>query len=181
MKPLQARWASSMTALRRRVEPKNMNDGPGSDSNRLAADIRLEITYQATPEAVFTALTTDVGAWWNHPYLSASATGVSLDASLGGLFIEEWGSEGGAVIAQVSALERGRSLEMTGRFHMGVVFGIAEFVLEANPSGTSLRFSFRAIGDPDPNVAPYAAEGWNDLLGVRLKSVIEHDHRSSEN
>ena len=170
-----------MTALRRQVEHKNMNDIPGADNSRLAADIRLELTYQAAPEAVFAALTTDVGDWWGHPYLNPSATGVSLDASLGGLFTEEWGPDGGAVIAQVSAIEHGRLLEMTGRFHMGVVLGIAEFVLEAIPSGTTLRFRFRAIGEPDPNVAPYAAGGWNDLLGVRLKSMIDRGHHPVKN
>ncbi len=150
-----------------------MNDGSGADSARLAVDIRLDITYQASAEAVFAALTTDVGRWWGHPYLNVSATGVSLDATLGGLFVEEWGRGSGAVIAQVSAIERDRRLQLTGTFHMGLVVGIAEFVLEAAGSGTDLRFHFRAIGDPDPKVAPFAADGWGDLLGVRLRSVVE--------
>ncbi|MEE8518250.1 MAG: metalloregulator ArsR/SmtB family transcription factor [Dehalococcoidia bacterium] len=172
IKPHQVRWAQSLTALGRLVERDDMNDSSGIDSGRLAADIRMEVTYRAPVEAVFATLTTDVGRWWGHPYLNPLATGVALDNSLGGLFIEEW-PDGGAVIARVSAVERDRRFELTGTFHMGLVVGIAEFELEAAQSETILRFRFRAIGDPDPNVAPYAANGWTDLLDSRLRSVLE--------
>jgi len=176
--PQAGRWAASLTALKRRVEKgeRRMSDD-GDRSWPLAIDIVQEIDIEAVPDRVFAALTGDIAAWWGHPYLNSAATGLILEARPGGRFYEIWDGAGdgeqGALLAFVSAIQPPHRLELTGRLHMGVVQGAADFRLEAHGDGTRLRFSHRAIGHVDPAVAAGLEAGWTDLLAGRLKPFVE--------
>jgi DNA-binding transcriptional ArsR family regulator len=63
--PFAAGWASGLLRLQRSVEAE---DEPMNQSE-LAIDVALDVTIQATPAAVFSALTQDPGGWWSHPFL----------------------------------------------------------------------------------------------------------------
>jgi len=121
---------------------------------------------------VFAALTKDIGGWWGHPFVTARATSLALDPRLGGLFTERW-DNGGQVIASVTGWAQDEHLALTGSFHMGAGVGAATFDLAESGAGTLLRFSFRAIGVVDAEVAEAMSRGWAELAVTRLKALVE--------
>jgi DNA-binding transcriptional ArsR family regulator/uncharacterized protein YndB with AHSA1/START domain len=170
--PLASNLASGLLRLKARAEA----EGSGLQSTRPAVDVELEVAMAATPASVFAALTDDPGGWWGHPFLSQQAIGLSLEPQLGGLFVERW-DDGGSVIATVTGWSEHRHLELTGRFHLGIALGVATFDLARTDEGTLLRFAFRAVGAVDTDVAEQMAHGWNELVGTRLKTLVERGDR----
>jgi DNA-binding transcriptional ArsR family regulator/uncharacterized protein YndB with AHSA1/START domain len=166
--PAAAGFASALLQLQDTVEAEGRQMGP----TRPAIDIALDIEIAGTPAAVFTALTKDVGGWWGHPFVTARATSLALDPRLGGLFTERW-DNGGQVIASVTGWAQDEHLALTGSFHMGVGVGVAAFDLAESGAGTLLRFSFRAIGVVDAAAAEGMSRGWAELVGTRLKGLVE--------
>jgi uncharacterized protein YndB with AHSA1/START domain len=137
-----------------------------------AIDVALDVTIAGAPKQVFAALTEDIGGWWGFPALDARALSVSLDASLGGHFVEHW-DDGGQLIATVTGMSADDHLTMTGPFHLGVAVGVATFDLTEIADGTLLRFTFRAFGVVDPATAEGMGSGWQQLVGSRLKALVE--------
>jgi DNA-binding transcriptional ArsR family regulator len=161
--PTSAGFASALLRLKGRAE---------AEVERPAIDLALDVTIAGTPKQVFAALTEDIGGWWGHPALDSRALSLSLDASLGGHFVEHW-EDGGQLVATVTGLSADNHLTMTGPFHLGLAVGVAAFDLEEVPDGTLLRFAFRAFGDIDAAKAEGLGSGWNDLVGTRLKALVE--------
>jgi hypothetical protein len=56
---------------------------------------------------------------------------------------------------------------------MGVGIGVATFDLAPSGAGTLVGFSFRAIGVVDAEVASAMSRGWAELVGTRLKALVE--------
>jgi DNA-binding transcriptional ArsR family regulator/uncharacterized protein YndB with AHSA1/START domain len=166
--PLASNLASGLLRLQERVETVQ--------ANRPAVDLAFEVPIAAAPSAVFAALTEDPGGWWGHPFLSQQAVGLSLGAGLGGMFVERW-DDGGSVIATVTGWSQPRHLELTGPFHLGVALGVATFDLAPTADGTLLRLAFRAVGAVDPGIAEQMADGWRELVGTRLKALVERGDR----
>jgi uncharacterized protein YndB with AHSA1/START domain len=163
-----ATWATGLLRFGLRVESRAKN----MTANRPAVDVAMDIWIAAPRSDVFAALTADPGGWWGHPYLRSDATGISLDPRLGGLLVETWG-DGGSVLATVTGLTDDRYLQLTGPFHLGVAVGVATFELGDRDNGTSVQFSFRAIGAIEPQLVERFAEGWTELVGRRLKTLVE--------
>ena len=170
--PLAAGWASGLLRIQRNVE---QGEGQRVKPTDLAIDLALDVAIDGTPAEVFSALARDPGGWWGHPFLRSDATGVTLEARLGGLLLEHW-SEGGAVIAAVTGWQEDRHLTLSGPFHH-VAFGVATFDLTPTDSGTLLKFSFRAVGVFDPEIAEAMPSGWNELVATRLKALVESGKR----
>jgi DNA-binding transcriptional ArsR family regulator/uncharacterized protein YndB with AHSA1/START domain len=170
--PLAAGWVSGILRLQGRVEAREL----GVERDAPSLDIAFDVRIEASPAAVFNALVTDPGGWWGHPMLRPQATGLTLEARLGGLFVEHW-ERGGAVLAAVTQLAKDRHLELTGPFHLGLGLGVAGFDLAADGDGTLLQFSFRAFGPIDPDSAKQFSEGWRELLTRRLKTLVEQGVR----
>ena len=167
--PAAAGFASALLRLQDNVE----DEGRHMESIRPTVDIALDIEIAGTPATVFAALTNDVGGWWGHPFVTARATSLALDPRLGGLFTERW-ENGGQVIASVTGCAQDEYLQLTGAFHMGVGVGVATFDLTESGAGTMLlRFSFRAIGLVDAAMAEDMSRGWAELVGTRLKALVE--------
>jgi DNA-binding transcriptional ArsR family regulator/uncharacterized protein YndB with AHSA1/START domain len=166
--PVAAGWASALLRLQDRVETGSRE----MTSDRPVVDVALDLTIAASPARVFAALTRDPGGWWGHPFVRAKAISLSLDARLGGLFIERW-ADGGSVLATVTGWADDRHLELTGPFHFSVAVGVASFDLAGTAQQTDLRFSFRAIGAIGPDVADQASRGWIELVAERLKALAE--------
>ena len=166
--PAAAGFASALLRLQDTIEA----EGRHMDPNQPAIDIALDIEIAGTPAAVFAALTKDAGGWWGHPFVTARATSLALDPRLGGLFTERW-DNGGQVIASVTGWAQDEHLQLTGSFHMGVGVGVAAFDLAESGAGTLLRFSFRAVGVVDAEVAEAMSRGWAELVGARLKGLVE--------
>ena len=166
--PAAAGFASALLRLQDTVEA----EGRPMEPTRPTIDIALDIEITGTPAAVFAALTKDPGGWWGHPFVTARATSLALDPRLGGLFTERW-DNGGQVIASVTGWAQDEHLALTGSFHMGVGVGMAVFDLAKSGTGTLVRFSFRAIGVMDATAAEDKSRGWADLVGTRLKALVE--------
>jgi hypothetical protein len=64
-------------------------------------------------------------------------------------------------------------LQLTGSFHMGVGVGVAAFDLAESAADTLLQFSFKAIGVVDAEVAGAMSRAWAELVGTRLKELVE--------
>jgi DNA-binding transcriptional ArsR family regulator/uncharacterized protein YndB with AHSA1/START domain len=167
-----ASWASGLLRFDRQVggRTKRMN------ADRPAVDMALDVAIAAPRSVVFAALTGDPGGWWGHPYLHADTTGLTLEPQLGGLVVEGW-EGGGTVLATVTGWTDDRYLQLTGPFHLGLALGVATFQLSDSPDGTSVQFSFRAIGAIDPQLVERFAEGWTELVGRRLKLLVETGKR----
>ncbi len=147
-------------------------EGEPMNQSELAIDVALDVTIQATPPAVFSALTQDPGGWWGHPFLRPQATGLTLEPRIGGMLVEQW-EDGAAVVAAVTGWRDDRHLTLTGPFHLGVAVGVATFDLAPADAGTLVRFSFRAFGVVDAEVAEAMSRGWPELVSQRLKALAE--------
>ena len=166
--PAAAGFASALLRLEKTVEA----EGRPMEPIRPTIDIAQDIEIAGTPAAVFAALTKDIGGWWGPPFVTSRAVSLALDPVLGGLFTERW-DNGGHVIASVTGWAENEHLQLTGSFHMGVGIGVAAFDLAESGAGALLRFSFRAIGVVDPEVAGAMSSGWGELVGTRLKALVE--------
>ena len=166
--PAASGFASALLRLADTVE----SEGRPMEPIRPTVDVALDVEIASPPATVFAALTKDVGGWWGHPFVTARATSLALDPRLSGLFTERW-ENGGQVIASVSAWAQDEHLQLTGSFHMGIGVGVAAFDLAESGAGTLLRFSFRAIGVVDAEVAGAMSRAWAELVGTRLKGLVE--------
>jgi DNA-binding transcriptional ArsR family regulator len=166
-----AGWTSGLLSFGRQVaRAKRMN------AEKPAVDVALDVAIAAPRSLVFAALTEDPGGWWGRPYLRSETTDLSLEPKLGGLVVETWAG-GGAVLATVTGWTEGRYLQLTGPFHLGLALGMATFELSDGDGGTNVAFSFRAFGVIEPQVVERFAEGWGDLVGRRLKTLVETGNR----
>jgi DNA-binding transcriptional ArsR family regulator/uncharacterized protein YndB with AHSA1/START domain len=174
--PAAAGFASALLRLQDSVEFEGRHEGTHEgglmEPIRPTIDLALDIEIAGTPAAVFAALTKDIGGWWGHPFVTSRAISVALDQRLGGLFTERW-DNGGHVIASVTGWAQDEHLQLTGSFHMGVGVGVAAFDLTGSGAGTLVRFSFRAIGVVDAEVAGAMSRGWGELVSTRLKTLVE--------
>ena len=166
--PAAAGFSSALLRLQNTVEA----EGRPMEQIRPTIDIALDIEIAGTPAEVFAALTKDIGGWWGRPFVTARATSLALDLRLGGLFTERW-DNGGQVIASVTGWAQDEHLALTGSFHTGVGVGVAVFDLAESATGTLLQFSFRAIGVMDATAAEDKSRGWAELVGTRLKALVE--------
>ncbi len=135
--------------------------------------IEQEIKINAKPEKVYTQLTNDVSAWWDHSFID-NPKAVVLEPKVGGRFYEDHGNGQGALYCTVTLVETNKKLVLQGAMGMrGAVFGNISFELEEQSDATLLRLSHRAFGDvTDDHKASYS-KGWQDLLGKRLKNLTE--------
>ena len=163
-----AGFASTLLRLQDTVEAKGRHMGPIQPT----VDVALDIEIAGSPGAVFAALTSDVGGWWGPPFVTARATSLALEPRLGGLFAERW-NNGGQVIASVTGWAQDEHLALTGSFHMGIGLGVATFDLAEAGTSTLVQFSFRAIGGAEAAVAKDMSRGWAELVGTRLKGLVE--------
>jgi len=166
--PAAAGFAAALLRLHDTVEA----EGRPMEPIQPAVDVALDIEIAGPPAAVFAALTEDAGGWWGPPFVTARATSLALDPRLGGLFTERWGN-GGQVIASVTGWAQDEHLQLTGSFHLGAGVGVAAFDLAEAGPGTLVRFSFRAIGVVDAGAAGAISRGWAELVGTRLKELVE--------
>jgi uncharacterized protein YndB with AHSA1/START domain len=162
-------WASGLLRLQDSALRRMNADKP-------AVDVALRVLMAAPPSTVFAALTEDPGGWWGPPYLRSGTTALNLDRRLGGHLVEVW-ETGGALLATITAWTQDRQLELTGPFHLGLALGIASFELSPTADGTEVEFTFRAVGIVEDELIESFAKGWGELVGQRLKTLVETGRR----
>lgn len=183
--PYEAHWASSLLRLKHFAETEKGERADMPEATKTAAvevgamHIEQEVKIEASPSRVFEALTKEVAAWWGPPYhLSKTPQGLVLEPKLGGSFYEVWGNGDGVLWATVTSLKRGERLEMTGPMGMsGAVEGRISFTLEPQGKATVVKLSHRAVGEVTDWTRNAYGQGWQDLIGVRLKAYVETGKR----
>ena len=177
--PPSEKWSAGLSNLKRHIEevPRQVKPSDGLQDLPLAIDIEQEYTIRSTPGEVYDALVNEVSAWWGPPYTFEGAISLTLDAKLGGHFIEGLDGEGAILLATITRIVPGQFVELTGPLHMGLVHSVATFDLAPVVGGTEVRFSQKAFGVPTPEVAAELDRGWKDLIGFRLKAFVEKRER----
>jgi DNA-binding transcriptional ArsR family regulator len=166
----ESEWAGSLLALKRITETI---DSKPKEAVVNQLHVEQEVQIEAKAERVFEALTERIGAWWGPPYCIEGGA-VILEAKLGGRLYEDWGDGQGALWGAVTQIKHNANLEITGSIGMsGAVFGVALFSLESKGKATILKFSHRAMGEVSETQKKNYALGWQDLLGTRLKNLVE--------
>lgn len=177
LRPYEAEWAAKLIQLQQHIEEPKGEKNNMSDLE--AIHIEQEVTIAARPERVFKALTREVAAWWGAPYLySEAAKNIILEPKLGGRFYEDWGDDEGVLYATVTGIKRAERLELTGPMGMGgAVQGFISIQLEPKEAATVVRLSHRATGEVTAETKANYGQGWQDLLGMRLKTFVETGQR----
>jgi uncharacterized protein YndB with AHSA1/START domain len=137
--------------------------------------IEQEILINAPAAKVFQRLVGDVAPWWDHGF-SESPKAIVLEPKVGGRFYEEFGgAEGdGALYCTVMQVETGKKLVLQGPMGMrGAVFGNIAFELVEKGGATTLKLSHHAIGEVTEEHKKNYTSGWRELLGTRLKNLVE--------
>ncbi len=138
--------------------------------------LELEVIIDAPASQVFNALTRDIHRWWGSPYLvnEERYRTLKLEAKLGGRMTEVWSPSEGSVWGIVTELAKNERIEISGSMGMaGAVWCKMGFDLEPVGKGTRLKMTHQGQGMIDEESAQGYLEGWQDLLGERLKSFCE--------
>ena len=165
--PLNEKMAEALVRLK---------DVAERNESTSTVDIVLDIAIKTPAARVFEAITRDFAAWWGHPFLRPETTSLTLEPHLGGQLVESWPG-GSQVIGTVTGIEADRWLQLTGTFHLGVVFAQVDLALTPQGEATQVSFTFRGFGLVDEEVAKSYGGGWRELLTVRLKRLVEEDVR----
>jgi len=135
--------------------------------------IEREVELRATPEQVFAALSTEIGAWWDHTFAD-EPRGLHLEPYAGGRFYEEFGDNGSALYALVTYAEPDKLLVLSGSMGMrGPVLETVRYELAPCERGTLLKLAHRVVGEVDDETREIYTTGWDVLLNGQLKEYLE--------
>ncbi len=177
---LHERWTTPLSAglARGLLNLKDITEDTVS-AEVTTLEIEIEQDIAASPERVFAAIV-DTGKWWGPPFSKPNATGMRIDPTLGGWFVEVL--EGGELgMARIEGVVPDRWLLMRGGFHLGAADCTTEITLtpappadaDADTDATTVAMSFRAHGLIDEAMKDGFRGGWHELITVRLKSFVE--------
>jgi len=160
--------ARRLLALERHLETEpTMSDQPN-----LSFHIEQTITLNASPERVWKAVTREVGQWWGF-HIGPNDSDISLDARVGGHFIERWGDGEGELYATVTFMRAGKKITLEGGMGMsGPGYSKFSYTLEPKGEGTELLLTHYCHGVRDPDVEASFTEGWSQLLTKNLTEWI---------
>jgi len=172
--------ASSLLRLRDLVEqPSNPGNIMTTEPKNLAFHIEQEITLRADKAKVWKALTHDIAKWWGH-HIGPKDSDISLDARVGGHFIERWGDGEGELYATVTFMRVGTKITLEGGMAMsGPGYSKFSYTLEESDGVTKLMLNHYCHGHRDPDVQASFAEGWKELLEGNLTAWI-HDGKAAD-
>lgn len=136
--------------------------------------ISKSVEIEATRERVFDVLTKEVSMWWGEPYLrNFKSETLILESKLGGRFYESWPT-GGMILAEVIEICPPERIVLRGSMGIeGLILGVVSIKLENFNQGTLLNLEHNIMGDLPSHIKPGFDQGWNNLLGIRLKAWVE--------
>ncbi|MEM7442274.1 MAG: metalloregulator ArsR/SmtB family transcription factor [Pseudomonadota bacterium] len=172
----QDRWATTLFQLKQFAELEEGTDMTEANASKFR-EVHIEQAHDiaAPVEIVFDALVNKVSQWWRPPFVHRPETKqLTLEPHLGGRLYEDWGDGDGMVLGFVTTLKRPEELRVTGSIGMrGPVSGEVRFELAEEHGGTRINLSHQALGVTDEeNEANYRG-GWEELIGVNLRALIE--------
>lgn len=141
--------------------------------------LRNTVAISAPPTRVYTAITDEVGRWWDPAHtFSHDARNLSLDAKPGGCFCERLPDGGGLEHMRVVYASPGKLLRLTGALgplQEAALAGTMTWNLSQSGGGTTVEMSY-AVGG-------FRAGGFRDMPAVvdgvlrgqlaRLKALVE--------
>ncbi|WP_062239292.1 helix-turn-helix domain-containing protein [Fictibacillus sp. FJAT-27399] len=165
--------ASSLLNLQSAAEKKG---GKETMANTKDFHIEQEVFISASREDVFEALTEKAGDWWE---FRIAPKGVSshftFDPVPGGLFMEKWGENEGAVWGNVYYVNAPEEIRLHGHLGMrGAVNSAYTYRLLEKEGGTLLQLSHSASGILQEQWEQEHTKGWEYLLGTLLKNYVEN-------
>jgi uncharacterized protein YndB with AHSA1/START domain len=139
----------------------------------LTTVIESEVSIAAEPQAVWHALTAEVGHWWAHSF-SETPYAITLEARVGGQFAEAFDAAGnGALYATVTYCEPPRRLKYVGSMGMDrAVLNQSTYELSAQNGGTLVSKRMEVLGVVPPEVAASYRKG-SQVLMECLKAFVE--------
>lgn len=167
--PLQADWAERFGRLGQFLKEETMM----LQSVPLSLDIRQETEFDASPDAVFTALTRDVHNWWIMRQTNPAST-LSLLPKVGASLVERSPDGHEVIWGTLEEVRRPDRLYFSGRFAvMGAVAGRVHFDLEKIGSGgCRLVLTHQAVGNISEETQNSFNAGWGKLIGQCLSSYL---------
>jgi DNA-binding transcriptional ArsR family regulator len=112
-----------------------------------ATSIDQDTLLKATPEAVFTALTGHIDAWWR--WRSPGTLGVYLEPTVGGRFYQAFSEAGdGELLAWVTYIKCYEEIRLNGPMGLADAAAVNAIRLQLEPyeKGTRLRLHHRLTG-----------------------------------
>ena len=132
----------------------------------------------ATPAAVYQAMTR-LPRWWNSQHTwSGQASNMSLDLAAGGCWCERWGAGQSVMHGQVALVQPGRVISLLAQLGPLLelpVSGVLTIVTSAQDGKTFFRITYRVSGPPDAGLealAPAVDRVIGEQFG-RLKAYAE--------
>jgi len=164
-----------MNALELLLVANVLSSGPDGFVSEHVLDIR------ATPTEVYSALTEDVGRWWDaaHSY-TGDAHNFSMDARAGGCFCEHFPNGGSIEHMRVLYADPGKFLRMQGGLgplQAMPISGVMDFEFVATEKGTRLTYRYSVHGPISSGLEGMAAPVDAVQLGQlkRLQAWVESE------
>ena len=172
--PFQEFWSSSLLRLRDHLTTDELSKNQEMSMSAFNSfDIQQEVTFDATTEKVWAALTTDIGKWWAFR-VGEEGSSITLEPRLGGHFVERWGDGEGTIWGTVVDFRLGKQLRLKGGLGMdGAGINDYKYELEAKGDKTLLKLSHHGIGYRDPKSEQNYREGWTTLLEKHLIAWLD--------
>lgn len=141
--------------------------------------VTVETVIAADPAAVWRALTDDIDAWWPEAFYTggdAATRRYVVEARPGGRMYEDWGDDQGLLWAVVNTVQKPSLLQIWGVAFPGwggpsLLTGT--WSLEADGSGTRLRFTEATVGKLSESHMRSKEKGWTFLFDGALKAHLE--------
>ena len=176
----QSGLASSLLALKSNLE---RGTKPMNNENQFKHDtfqIEQELRIEAPIDKVFASLTEDINSWWAYR-LCGEESALSLEAEVGGRFIEKAATGHGALWGTVTYINAPHEIRLNGLLGMtGAVNSAYSYKIQEDGDHTILSLSHHASGLLDPNWHTAHDEGWKELLGKFLKNYVENGYKYDE-
>lgn len=167
MRPYESRWASGMLRLgevARTYEEPTTKENTMSEPAVRVVKIHLEDHVDANIANVWKALTEREARWWTFSH--GVGPGVSLDATVGGLFFDDLGDGNGYTYAVVRGVHAEKELIMDGTFGLpGALQGQVKVTLDSTgESRTTVTIEHEVIGAIAEGAEAGHTKGWSELL-----------------
>ncbi len=137
--------------------------------------IEQEVELKASPERAWDALC-DVNAWWSHRF-DLPESSLELDPRPGGLFWQKSTGSNGVVFGQVTFIEHGKKIRLTGPLGQTTpVTSVYEWELKPKGNASLLKLRHQCVGLISADAHQSYSHGWAQLWG-HLRDFIEHGKR----
>jgi DNA-binding transcriptional ArsR family regulator len=143
--PLADMAAGEVLALKSAVE--NTRGGKPMTPTDQVRTVRIEaeLRFEASPEAVFRALTEQTLEWFPMTYGEERVKAIVVEPRVGGAHYEDWGEGMGYLYGQVTVFDRPHRFSTRGRIMAGTILD-TEYEIDEDGNASVLRMSKVAVG-----------------------------------